>query len=123
MTTAGRNRKLRRRSVTLRAISRDAGGQISMIEFSLYEKSPIAPSIFVSRIGGIYRVNPHITRVTLCQLVPIINAEPKLTEAVNLIWENSDWDAAFDGFGWAHAEVRKGTFVPDDGGGRRSRTQ
>lgn len=122
MTTLAKKRKMRRKRVRPNAeIRRGAGGVIEMIEFNAYRRNPLAPTVFVNKIGGIYRINPHIVKVTMCQLTSSEQSgDINLTEACSLLWENAEWDDAFDGFRWAHGEIRKGVFVDD---GRRSRAQ
>jgi hypothetical protein len=93
-----------------------------MIEINEYRRSPAAPSILVNKIGGIYRVNQSITKVTLALSTPTAAGTTDTVEAVNLLWENGDLHAAQEMFEWAFREIERGTFIASDGE-RRGRSQ
>lgn len=123
---AKRRAKVRRSRVPLGDVRRGAGGEVEMIEFSEYRRNPLAPTFFVNRAAGIYRVNPNIIKVTFALATPGAGGTVETGEIVSLMWENRDWHEAGDLFRWAYGEIRRGTFhnaIPDDGGGRRPRTQ
>ena len=104
----------KRRSIRGEYTRRDAAGNIEMIVINQYEPSKIAPSILVSKVGGICRINPHLVRVTMCETIGLPNGNFGLREAVSLIWENSEWDDAFTEFRAVHGDVRKGIFFDQE---------
>jgi len=123
---AKKRARVRRSRVPLGDVRRGAGGEVEMIEFSEYRRNPLAPTFFVNRPAAIYRVNPNIIKVTFALATPGPAGAVDTSEIVSLVWENRDWHDAGDLFRWAYTEIRRGTFqgaLPDDGGGRRPRTQ
>jgi hypothetical protein len=69
-----------------------------MIEFNEYRRNPFAPTPFVNKLCGIYRVNPHIIK---CTLAFGLHAGPEMVKP-------SKWQVSFQ-------EIRRGTFA-DEGG-------
>lgn len=107
-------------------VFRGAGGIVQMIEFTEYTPNAGAPTAVVNKVAGIYRLTPTLIKCTFALGTPTAAGVIRTIEAANLIWDMNDWLEAGDSFRWAIAEFTKGTFqnaVPDDGGGRRPRTQ
>lgn len=114
------------RRAQLGQIRRGGNGEVEMIEFNEYKPSPLAPTILVNKVGGIYRVTNSILKCTFALASFGPGGIPECIERVNLLWEVHDWLEGGEAFRWAMREFAGGTFrdaIPDDGGGRRPRTQ
>lgn len=113
-------------AATIGKVSRDAGGAIEMIEFTEYRPNPAAPTVYVNKVGGIYRVDRTLIKVTFISGTPGPGGSHLYVESASLLWEPNRWMEAGDCFRWAISEFAKGTFhgaVRDGDGGRRGRTQ
>ncbi len=90
-----------------------------MVQFETYRDNPLAPTALVSKIGGIYRVDTHLIRVTFIDDVP--NADGRL-EAIaqsHLIWKTErNWLESGETFRWVMKEFMRGGF-PASGDGSR----
>jgi hypothetical protein len=84
-----------------------------MIQFHAYRDNPLAPTAFVSSVGGIYRHNENLIRVTF------INDATDPVVQSQLIWTPWAWLESQPLFDFAMREFRRGTFY----GGGRLRTQ
>ena len=127
MTARRKKPSRQHKGATFGKVSRGDRGDIQMIEFSEYATNPNAPSILVNKLVGIYRLQPALIKCTFGLESLTAAGVLRTVEAASLIWTDSTtWLDNSDLFKWATAEVRKGTFqnaIPDDGGGRRARTQ
>ena len=93
-----------------------------MIEFSRYRENPLAPTVIVNKVGGIYQVNSTLIKVTFVAQFPLAGGEVDPVATVHLIWPTRQWLESGDIFRFAMAEFQRG-MIHDDGGGRRARTQ
>lgn len=109
-------------SATIGKVSYGAGGIVTMIEFCEYKRDPTAPERLVNKIGGIYRFG-GIIKCTFVLESPGPGGIAEAVEKSSLLWETRDVMSANESFNWAFNEISKGNFLPDDGGGRRPRTQ
>src|SRR5262249_53884694 len=55
---------------------------VQMIEFSNYRRNPAAPTLFVNKIAGIYRVSPGNLKVTYA----LATGPTDVSEVGSLIW-------------------------------------
>jgi hypothetical protein len=81
-----------------------------MIEFNECRPNPGAPTLFVNRIGGIYRVSKSIMKVTFV----LTTAGKETVEAASLLWEDAELYEANSTMRWALEECRRGTFSVED---------
>lgn len=108
--------QMRRQSNRPGKVTRDGGGNVTMIRFARYKDNPIAPTAIVSKVGGIFRVNTHLIRVTFYDEVPNSEGEPEAIAQVHLVWKTAqDWLATRDVFPFAMDEFEKGSFDADGG--------
>jgi hypothetical protein len=70
---------------------------------------PAAPTIFVNKISGIFRLNPTITKVTFA----LSRGPAVAVEASSSLWETAELDDAHAG--WAFDEIRCGIIGMDEG--------
>src|SRR6267142_2294753 len=111
MTIEAKKRaKVRRSRVPLGEMRRGPGGEVEMIEFLEYRRNPAAPTIFVNKAAGIYRVGSDLIKVTFAQTLSTAGGIPDTTETISLIWPQGDWHEAGELFRWAFQEMRRGTF-------------
>lgn len=125
MTRSGRKRPQQGAGGGLGSVVSDSKGNTEMIEFTEYRANPMAPSILVNKVGGIYKISHNLVKVTFALTSTVSGGLRECVERVSLIWEPGDVMAAQQMFEWAFKEWRNGTFsdyAPDDGG-RRTRTQ
>jgi hypothetical protein len=81
-----------------------------MIEFTDYRCNPGARTLFVNRIGGIYRLSPALMKVTF---VPATVDDA--VETASLLWEHRDLYEADYHVRWALNEIRQGMLKIEDG--------
>ena len=123
MTREAKTRRLRRRRVSpMGDVRRGAGGVVEMIEFTEYRPNPFAHEVLVNRLCGIYRASGLIKCVFGFACEGPANIV-ECVERVRLIWTPPDVIKINEQFDWAFKEMLAGNFLPDDGGGRRPRTQ
>jgi hypothetical protein len=89
-----------------------------MIEFTEYRPNPCAPTIFVNKLVGIYRVKPNIMKATYALSAPRIAGIVEAVETVSLLWDVHDMIAAHDCLDWSLKEWQRGTFEITSGGRR-----
>lgn len=80
-----------------------------MITLKRFRDNPLAPTVLVSDIGGIYRINTHLIRCTFVDDVP--NAEGALETIAqgHLVWKTEQhWLAGGQTFRWIMSEFRRG---------------
>lgn len=114
------------RRAQMGTVTSGAGGTTEMIEFTEYRANPLAPTVLVNRVGGIYRVSHNLIKVTFALVATASGGARECVERVSLVWEPHDVLKANENCSWAFKEWVNGTFadaLPDDGGGRRHRTQ
>jgi hypothetical protein len=123
-TTFTKSARLRRSRVPLGDVRRNAAGEVEMIEFTEYVRDSHAPQILVNKIGGIYRLNNSIIKVTCVLESPGPGGIRTVIERGSFLWHIHDVMEANRECSWAFDEMRRGTFIaPDDDGGRRQRSQ
>ena len=103
-------------------VRRDSRGRVNMIEFSEYKRDPNAPERLVNKIGGIYRFG-GIIKCTFVLEAPGPAGVVEAVERASLLWEPHSIYSANEQFSWAFSQMLQGNILPDDGGGRRARTQ
>jgi hypothetical protein len=81
-----------------------------MIEFIDYRRNPAAPTLFVNRIGGIYRLSQSIKKITF-----VLSTTSETVETASLLWEDGDLYEANSNLRWTLEELRRGTFRIEDG--------
>lgn len=95
MIKATKSTKMRRHNARLGKVSRDAGGTVTMVQFNAYRDNPLAPTALVSKIGGIYRVDAHLIRVTFIDEIPNYDGEFEAIAQSHLVFKTeADWFAA-----------------------------
>ena len=131
-TIVAKKRTPRVRSATIRGrvphsveVRRGPGGRVEMIELTAYTPNPLAPTLFVNKIGGVYRRPGGIIQVTFASEYSGVGGLTQTVQAASLLWPEHDWHEAGQQFKWIYEQIAAGHLsgVPDDGGGRRSRTQ
>lgn len=72
------------------------------------KSNPLAPRILVNNLGGIYRLDGSLVRVTLVQQY----REPDVSAVAqaSLIWPEAHWHAYGHTMRWVQREIVKGTF-------------
>jgi hypothetical protein len=84
-----------------------------MIKLNAYRDNPLAPTALVSKVGGIYRVDPHLIRVTFIRDIPNAEGHYESVAQAHLIWttgRRSDWLDTRSDFDFAMAELRREMF-------------
>lgn len=80
-----------------------------MITLKRFRDNPLAPTMLVSDVGGIYRVNSHLIRCTFVDDVP--NAEGVLETVAqgHLVWKTEqNWLASGKTFRLIMSEFQRG---------------
>jgi hypothetical protein len=95
---------------------RDALREGAVIEFSEYLRNPCAPTIFVNKLTGIYRVSQNIWKATYALSADSGTADA--VETASFLWELHDMLRAHDQINWALKEMQRGTLRIDEGGRR-----
>lgn len=104
--------KMRRNRERLGEVARDGAGNVTMIRFSTYKDNPLAPTALVSKVGGIFRVDTHLIRVTFIDDVPNAEGVMETVAQGHLIWKTAaDWIATREIFQFAMKEFQDGTFM------------
>jgi hypothetical protein len=75
-----------------------------MIEFNSYLPNLGAPTIFVNKIGALYRLSPSITKLSFA----LSNGHASAVEVASLIWESAELDEAHRLLRWAFDVMRHG---------------
>jgi hypothetical protein len=115
--------RMRRKTVRFEEVSRDGAGNVTMLRLYPYKDNPLAPEALVSKVGGIYRVDTHLIRVTFIDEVPDPSGEMVAIAKSHLVWKTEeDWLATREIFDFVMEQFRKGS-LQDDGGGRRKKMQ
>jgi hypothetical protein len=73
-------------------------------EFTEFQHNPLAPTIFVNKIGGLHRLSPSITKLSFA----LTNGHSSATELASLIWEAAELDEAHQMLSWAMSEIGRG---------------
>ena len=82
-----------------------------MIEFSNCQRNPAAPTLFVNKTAGIYRVSPSILKVTYA-LAP---GPADVSEVGSLLWQDGDPDESHRTLNCVCEDIRHGMFGLDEG--------
>ena len=87
----GNKPKMRRNTARLGEVNRDAGGNVTMIDFLTFEANKEAPAIFVNSVGGVYSISENNVQVIF--VVRLRDPESGLEhkQVVSLIWDEKDW--------------------------------
>jgi hypothetical protein len=111
---------MRRGSVRPGEVRRGPAGEVEMIQFNAYRDNPLAPTALVSKIGGIYRLNTHLIRVTFIDEQPNALGDVEAVAQSHLIWKTAQhWLDTNELFRWAMGEFRHGTFHVKEGSAPR----
>jgi hypothetical protein len=81
-----------------------------MIEFTEYRRNAGAPTLFVNRIRGIYRLSQALMKVTF-----VLATGNEAVKTVSLLWEHRDLYEADDNMRFVLNEIRQGTLRFEDG--------
>lgn len=95
-------------------VRRGPEGEVRMIRLLTYRDNPLAPTALVCKIGGIYRTDTHLIRVTLVDEVPNSEGIVEVIAAAHLVWKTeANWLESGTDFRWIMQEFRRGTFIAD----------
>jgi hypothetical protein len=96
--------RMRRKAARPGEVSRDAGGNVTMIDFLKFEANKDAPAIFVNSVAGVYSISENNVQVIF--VVRLRDPESGLEhrQVVSLIWDEQDWLASRKLFAFAMAE-------------------
>jgi hypothetical protein len=106
---------MRRGSVRLGDVRRDAAGNVTMIDFVPYQNNESAPAIFVNGVGGVYKIGPHSIQVTFIKQIRNADGDLETKAEVHLIWDEKAWLDGGKLFRFAMSTYEAG--YDDDGGG------
>jgi hypothetical protein len=78
-----------------------------MILFHAYKEDRRAPTVRVAKVGGIYRQETGLIKVTL------IDGESYPSARVHVLWEPWEWVDCQEMLNFAIKEFKRGTFAND----------